>query len=550
MNAIRRYIQENPKVAGASSSKVKLNKREQDAPATKRAVIEAIIARHDQITANRKFNALFATASINDAIEYHELFTIIQDWYQQADPEFRPLNIACVFSPPAEDNQDVKQLQEELPQEKADNEDKPNEKKAALTAIIQSYNDRYGTNHRLSEFDTYYQDVQDRIKTQRFPLADLRKASPKAKAHKIDITIVVDMLLTGFDSKYLNTLYVDKNLKYHGLIQAFSRTNRVLNDSKPHGHILDFRQQQDAVDEAIKLFSGEHADGAREIWLVDPAPTVIEKLDEAMKQLDDFMRSQGLTCAPEDVPKLRGDAARAQFIKTFKEVQRLKTQLDQYTDLDPEQKIAIEKVLPTDTHRAFKGVYIDTARKLRQVRETSDGYLPDVIDELDFEFVLFASATIDYDYIMELVAKADGTTPGKQKMTREQLVALIASDANFADQRELLEKYIRQLDLGQGRTKEEILDGYEAFKDEEETRELQRIAQTHGLAPAALGDFTAEILRRLVFDGERLTDLMAPLNLGWKARRQRELALMADLVPLLKQRANGQDISGLSGYEV
>lgn len=128
-------------------------------------------------------------------------------------------------------------------------------------------------------------------------------------------------------------------------------------------------------------------------------------------------------------------------------------------------------------------------------------------------------------------------------------MSLIASDANFADQRDLLEKYIRQLDLGQGRTKETILDGYETFKDQEESKELQRIAETHGLAPDALGDFTEEILRRLVFDGERLTDLMAPLELGWKDRRKRELALMADLVPLLKQRANGQDISGLSGYE-
>jgi len=79
------------------------------------------------------------------------------------------------------------------------------------------------------------------------------------------------MLLTGFDSKYLNTLYVDKNLKYHGLIQAFSRTNRVLNDSKPFGNILDFRAQRAAVDEAVALFSGEQPDRANEIWLVDPA---------------------------------------------------------------------------------------------------------------------------------------------------------------------------------------------------------------------------------------------------------------------------------------
>jgi type I restriction enzyme R subunit len=97
----------------------------------------------------------------------------------------------------------------------------------------------------------YYQDVQRRIKDQQYSNKDY------SHENKIDITIVVDMLLTGFDSKYLNTLYVDKNLKYHGLIQAFSRTNRVLNDTKPYGNILDFRSQQESVNQAIALFSGE-----------------------------------------------------------------------------------------------------------------------------------------------------------------------------------------------------------------------------------------------------------------------------------------------------
>ncbi|MEO1331862.1 MAG: hypothetical protein AAFW46_19760, partial [Pseudomonadota bacterium] len=96
---------------------------------------------------------------------------------------------------------------------------------------------------------------------------------------------------------------------------------------------LDFRQQQQSVDQAIALFSGEHKEQAKEIWLVDPAPAVIDKLEEAVTQLDEFMQSQGLTCAPEEVPNLKGDAARSQFVNLFKEVQRFKTQLDQYTDL-------------------------------------------------------------------------------------------------------------------------------------------------------------------------------------------------------------------------
>ena len=127
------------------------------------------------------------------------------------------------------------------------------------------------------------------------------------RGSKIDITIVVDMLLTGFDSAYLNTFYVDKNLKYHGLIQAFSRTNRVLNDSKPYGNILDFRAQREAVDEAIALFSGEAPDRAKEVWLVDPAPKVIGKLEEATRKLTDFMAAHELQPRPDQVSNLKGD---------------------------------------------------------------------------------------------------------------------------------------------------------------------------------------------------------------------------------------------------
>ncbi len=147
---------------------------------------------------------------------------------------------------------------------------------------------------------------------------------------------------------------VRKPLKHHGLIQAFSRTNRVLNATKPYGNILDFRQQQDAVDAAIALFSGEKTgEQAREIWLVEKAPVVIQKLEAAVQKLDAFMKSQGLDCAPSAVANLKGDAAKTVFIERFKEVQRLKTQLDQYTDLTEENKTAIAQVLPEDSLRGF-----------------------------------------------------------------------------------------------------------------------------------------------------------------------------------------------------
>jgi type I restriction enzyme, R subunit len=506
----------------------------------KRAVIQAILERHDTTTAHRKFNAILATASINDAIEYHKLFVQVQAEKQAADPEYTPLKIACVFSPPAYGNKDVQQIQEDLPQEQADNQQAPEEKKAALEQIIESYNAQYGTNHRIGEFDGYYQDVQKRIKDQQYPLAH---------SQKIDIVIVVDMLLTGFDSKYLNTLYVDKNLKHHGLIQAFSRTNRILNESKPYGNILDFRQQEDAVNQAITLFSGESSDNPKEIWLVEAAPVVVEKLEQAVRRLDLFMQSQGLTCAPAEVHNLKGDAAKSTFINLFKEIQKLNTRLEQYTDLTEEQQAKVQETLPENQLQAFKGVYLETAQKLKEKQDKQKDKATPELQQLDFGFVLFASALIDYDYIMSLLARYSSATPSKQSLTREQLIALIASDAKFMNEREDITEYIQSLQAGAGLSEQRIREGYESFKQQKNKLQLENIASKHELSPETLQTFVDEILRRRIFDGERLSLLLEPLGLGWKARKQKEEALMTDLIPELKKRADGRDISGLSAYE-
>lgn len=514
-------------------------------PLAKRAVVEAILARHDTATGGRRFNALLATASINDAIEYVELFKIAQAEKQQADPDYVPLNIAAVFSPPADVSADVKQLQEDLPQEQADNRKNPEEKKAALAAIIADYNAAFGTNHRIEEFDGYYQDVQQRIKDQQFPNADL----PKKGREKLDIVIVVDMLLTGFDSKYLNTLYVDKNLRHHGLIQAFSRTNRVLNDTKPYGNILDFRGQQKEVDAAIALFSGVKAEQARTIWLVDTAPVVIEKLKEARDQLDSFMASQGLSGKPEDIANLKGDAARAGFVERFKQVQKLKVQLDQYTDLTSEQAQQIDQVLPRDELNAFRGAYLETAQRLRAQQAKPDGRKNEDIDQLDFEFVLFASATIDYDYIMKLAADISMQPAGKASMSREQLIGLIAGDAKFIDEREEISEYVRGLKAGAGLDEAAIRAGYEAFKQDKAAHALATVAEAQGVPVARLHVFVEAVLARRILDGEALTELLSPLELGWKARAQKEEALMRELIPLLRKRAGGREIAGLKAWE-
>lgn len=508
------------------------------------AVVEAIIEKHNAATNNRRFNAVLATASINNAIEYYNLFKEVQKQKRKTNKNFFSLNVACVFSPPAEGNKDIQQIQEDLIQEKEDNKQNPDEKKAALKSIIKDYNKQYGTNHSINEFDLYYQDIQKRIKDHKYSNSDY------PYKNKIDIVIVVDMLLTGFDSKYLNTLYVDKNLKYHGLIQAFSRTNRILNETKPYGNILDFRHQEDAVNEAIALFSGEKSnEEAKKIWLVDPAPVVIEKYKEAVTNLGVFMEQNNLVCEPQEVYNLKGDAARIAFVKNFKEVQKLRMQLDQYTDLNEAQEAQIEKILPNDILRSFRSSYIETAKQFREIQQKEGEKAPIEIQQLDFEFVLFSSAVIDYDYIMELIADSTQKKPSKQKMTKSQIINLLSSSSNLMDEQEDLAEYINSLDWNSGHDVNSLHEGYDAFKIEKNEKELTDIANKHGLSVSSLKEFSGKIMHRMIFDGEQLTDLLEPLGLSWRERRTKELALMTDLVPHLKKQAQGREISGLAAYE-
>ena len=524
--------------------------RRADGSIKKQAIVETILSKHDAATNQRRFNAILATSSINDAIEYYHLFKQIQAQHKSEDPSFEPLNVTCVFSPPAEGNPDIKQIQEDLQQEKIDNEQEPERKKLALKEIIADYNQQYGTNHAIDNFDAYYQDIQERIKDQQYSNKDY------PHANKIDITIVVDMLLTGFDSKFLNTLYVDKRLIYHHLIQAFSRTNRILNDTKPYGNILDFRGQQDAVDNAISLFSGQaDKDIAKRIWLVEPASSIQKKYKEAVAGLRKFMQSYNLEFNASEVANLQGDEAKVGFINHFKKIQRYKTQLDQYVDFTDEATTTVVSDPPSDYGftnddlLAFRGAYLNLAYSLKKKREKNSDLVSPEVEDLDFEFVLFASAMIDYDYIMDLIAKHYGGSEVKVKLTCEQLVNIVLSNSNLMDEREDIIAYINSLEEVSGKTEQEIKEGYNLFKAERYAKEVASIAQKYEITTESLNEFIDGIMERKIFDAEKLNDLLAPLNLGWKARSKKELALMADLIPLLKRKAEGEEIAGLSAYE-
>jgi type I restriction enzyme R subunit len=197
--------------------------------------------------------------------------------------------------------------------------------------------------------------------------------------------------------------------------------------------------------------------------------------------------------------------------------------------------------------REFRGAYLETAKRLK-AQQDKENTSPEV-QQLDFEFVLFASALVDYDYIMGLIAKYTQNKPSKQTMSRQQLINMLSAHANLMDERDNIVAYINSLQVGKSLTEQEIRAGFQAFKAEKLAAELADIAQKHGLETEALQTFVNGIINRMIFDGEQLSDLLAPLELGWKARTQKELALMEDLVPHLKKLAQGHEISGLKAYE-
>ena len=282
-----------------------------------------------------------------------------------------------------------------------------------------------------------------------------------------------------------------------------------------------------------------------------------KKLEKAVDELEQFMNAQGLECRPEAVSNLKGDTARAIFIDKFKKIQRLKTQLDQYTDIKEEQVADIEALLPEDTLRAFRGAYLDIAGRLKAEQEKEAHSISPEVEGLDFEFVLFSSAIIDYDYIMALISQyTQSNVPKKEKMTKKELIDLIASTSNLMDERKDIEEYIEELDRfiksseeNKGLSEKEVMEGYQKFKTEKSSKELISISQRYGIEPESLKTFVNGIMERMIFDGEKLIDLLEPLNLSWRERTQKELELMDELVPLLKKMADGREIVGLKAYE-
>ena len=337
-----------------------------------------IIDNHSKKTRNREFGSMMCVSSVDMAISYYEAF-------KRAKEEGRHnLNIASIFTYAAnEESLEADGLIPEtnFPGDSSLNTDKT-PKRDKLVEIVDDYNKLFGTNESVLDgqgFYNYFREIADRIKKRDF--------EGFFKEDGIDILIVVNMFLTGFDAQTLNTLYVDKNLKYHGLIQAYSRTNRVLNENKSQGNIVCFRNLKNETDEALMLYANSNANES----------VATRSYEEYLKDYKNAIAAlKGHTYSSDDVDNLLGEGADLLFVQNFKSVIKTRNAVSMFSEFKEES----EDILTEEEFRNFKGKYYDLAMKYSSKREEEDN---NPLCHIDFELELLQTDIVNVDYILNLI---------------------------------------------------------------------------------------------------------------------------------------------------
>ncbi|WP_151807141.1 type I restriction endonuclease subunit R [Acinetobacter bereziniae] len=432
-----------------------------DNPQRLEMIAQYILNHHDTKTKDREFTAMFCVSSVETLTQYYDLFEKLQA-QKQVDDEaqgkiFKPLNIATIFSYSA--NEAVAETDEDESKENSNGiEEEPAEvptqidqsSRDKLDRYIAQYNEKFGTNFNSGDrFYAYYRDIADRVKKK-----------------QIDILLVVNMFLTGFDSKPLNTLYVDKNLKYHGLIQAFSRTNRVFNDKKPFGNIICFRNLKRATDEALALFSDKEA---KKIVLVPSYDEIKKGYEQAVEKL--------FTITPDyqAVDDLMTEDQQLAFIKAFREVMRFNAQLQSFVEYEQD-----ETTLSKQDFTNFASKYSDLCRDIRKATKKEK---VSVLDDVDFQLDLLHSDRINVGYILTLLQLAvNADTDEKRKQYQAQIHDLIGSDVSLHDKQDLIQKFIDE-NIPKMINGQSVQEAFAQFWDIEKENAYQQLCETENLKP-------------------------------------------------------------------
>lgn len=422
-----------------------------EAPARLEKIVDYIIANHDRKTHSKTFAGMFCTSSVDALIKYYDIFKAKK---LAGD---HTLKIATIFSYGV--NEDDKDANGYFPENTMMEADVPpigSHTRDKLDSYIEDYNAMFGTKFSTKDsqsFYNYYNDISKRVKNK-----------------EVDILLVVNMFLTGFDSKSLNTLYADKNLKYHGLIQAFSRTNRILNEQKSQGNIVCFRNLKERTDEAITLFSNKEA---IEVIIMEPYEDYVEKFNEAVQKLHE------ITPTVDSVDDLPSEEEELQFVQAFREMMRLKNILTTFSDFSFES-LQIDEQEFND----YRSKYLDLYDK---VKTNTQKEKVSILDDVDFELELIHRDEINVVYILKLLAKLKTGTKEQQTKIRKEIVDMLASELQLRSKRELIEKFINN-NLPHIDDADDIPDAFETFMSEEKQLALQKMATEEKLSPEKLNE--------------------------------------------------------------
>lgn len=448
-----------------------------ESPARLEKIVDYIIANHERKTHGKEFTAMFCVGSVDSLVKYYDIF-------KQKKTNLR---IATVFSYAAnEEDADANGL---LPDELTIEDNIPVNKhsREKLDEYINDYNGMFGSNFSTKDTQSFYNYYKDIAK--------------QVKARKIDILLVVNMFLTGFDSPSLNTLYVDKNLKYHGLIQAFSRTNRILNEKKSQGNIVSFRNLKKATDDAITLFSNKEA---IEVVLMEPYESYVEKFNRRLKDLTDVVPTV------ESVSYLEDEEEELLFIKIFRELIRLKNILWWFADFNfGDLKIDEQRF------EDYKSKYLDIYDKVRLANKKEKA---SILNDVDFEIELIHRDDVNVAYILRLLAKLKleqlkNNNSGEADKQYKGIMKTIASDTTLRSKRELIEKFMEK-NLPQIDGANDIEDAFYVFRDEQKKEAFDKLCKEEKLIPEKL----AKIIEGYIFTEKKplRDDIIAALNFKLK----------------------------------
>lgn len=431
-----------------------------DAPKRLEKIVDYIIAYHNQKTFNKDYSALFAVSSIDNVITYYELFQ------KKKEEGIHKLRIATIFTYGA--NEEDEDAQDYLPGDELPMAAEPKGKYVSshtrdkLEGFIGDYNTMYNTKFSTKDaqqFENYFKDISKRLK-------EREKATFNDEKDRLDIVLVVNMLLTGFDAKKVNTLYVDKNLRQHGLIQAFSRTNRILGEQKSQGNILSFRNLKKVTDDAITLFSNKDA---IETVLMPAYEAIADKFDEALKNLREIAPTYQ---SVDDFPSEEEDA---QFVQAFRKLMRSMNVLQSYTDFDWEDLMISEQ-----EYEDYKSKYLDL---YDQIKQDSAKQKTSILDDIDFELELIHRDEINVAYILKLLAKLKDAKTSEVQAQKKAIMDLLGGDIMLRSKRELIEKFIEE-NLPHINDVDAIEDEFEQYWHNEKVLALGRLCEDENLDKA------------------------------------------------------------------